>query len=106
MQLYSAIHLKFPWVNTAPRGLPVVPDITYGGCILDQKGVKDINKMITPTKIILTAISFDTAVEFVVRELKRDKKLRKFFQISDEIQMQFKCPNSYLDFNLIRILKS
>ena len=61
------------------------PDITYGGYILDQKGVKDINKMITSTKIILTAIFFDTAVEFVVRELKRDKKLRKFFQISDEI---------------------
>ncbi len=53
--------------------------------IMASKGVKNINKMITSTKIILTAIFFDTTVEFVVRELKRDKKLRKFFQIEEEI---------------------
>lgn len=50
-----------------------------------SKGVKKINKMIISTKIVLTAIFFDTTVEYVVKELKRDKKLRKFFQIEEEI---------------------
>jgi hypothetical protein len=53
--------------------------------IIASKGVKKINKMVISTKIILTAIYFDITVEYVVRELKRDKRLRKFFQISDEI---------------------
>ena len=25
--MYSAIHLKFPWVNETPDGFPVVPDV-------------------------------------------------------------------------------
>jgi hypothetical protein len=37
---------------------------------------------------------FNTTVEFVVRELKRDKKLRKFFDISDEVPDEFKFQNS------------
>ncbi len=53
--------------------------------IIASKGVKKINKMINSTKIILTAIYFDTTVEYVVRELKRDKKLQKFFQIPEKI---------------------
>jgi len=53
--------------------------------IMASKGVKNINKMIISSKIVLTAIFFDNTVEFVVRELKRDKKLRKFFQIEEEI---------------------
>lgn len=53
--------------------------------IIASKGVKNINKMVISTKIILTAIYFDTTVEYVVRELKRDKKLRKIFQNDDEI---------------------
>jgi len=36
--------------------------------------------MILSIKIIFTAIFFDT-VEFVIDELKRDKKLRKLFKI-------------------------
>ena len=38
--------------------------------------------MILSIKIILTAMFFNTTVEFVVSELKRDKKLRKFFKIN------------------------
>lgn len=41
--------------------------------------------MILSIKIIFTAIFFDITVEFVVEELKRDKKLRKFFKINDDI---------------------
>jgi len=51
--------------------------------IIASKGVKNINMMILSIKIIFTAIFFNITVEFVVRELKRDKKLRKFFEISD-----------------------
>src|SRR5674536_261528 len=51
--------------------------------IIASKGVKNINMMILSIKIIFTAIFFNTTVEFVVQELKRDKKLRKFFEISD-----------------------
>src|ERR1039458_3429483 len=51
--------------------------------IMGSKGVKNVNMMILSIKIIFTAIFFNTTVEFVVQELKRDKKLRKFFEISD-----------------------
>ena len=51
--------------------------------IISSKGVKNINTMILSIKIIFTAIFFNTTVEFVVKELKRDKKLRKFFQITE-----------------------
>ncbi len=39
--------------------------------------------MILAVKIIFTAIFFNKTMEFVVQELKRDKRLRKFFEISD-----------------------
>lgn len=51
--------------------------------IMASKGVKNINMMILSVKIVLTAIFFNTTVEFVVRELKRDKRLRKFFEIKE-----------------------
>ena len=51
--------------------------------IMASKGVKQINIMILSIKIIFTAIFFNITVEFVVSELKRDKKLRKFFKIND-----------------------
>jgi len=51
--------------------------------IMGSKGVTNVNMMILSVKIIFTAIFFNTNVEFVVQELKRDKKLRKFFEISD-----------------------
>ena len=50
--------------------------------IIASKGIKNINMMILSIKIILTAMFFNTTVEFVVSELKRDKKLRKFFKIN------------------------
>ena len=53
--------------------------------IIASKGVKNINMMILSIKIIFTAIFFNTTIEFVVSELKRDKKLRKFFKIEDQI---------------------
>jgi hypothetical protein len=39
--------------------------------------------MILSVKVIFTAIFLNTTMEFVVKELKRDKRLRKFFEISD-----------------------
>jgi hypothetical protein len=39
--------------------------------------------MILSIKIVFTAIFFNITMEFVVQELKRDKRLRKFFDISD-----------------------
>jgi hypothetical protein len=51
--------------------------------IMGSKGVKNVNMMILSIKIIFTAIFFNTTVEFVVQELKRDKKLRKFFEMSN-----------------------
>ena len=51
--------------------------------IIASKGVKNVNMMVLSIKIIFTAMFFDIDVEFVVKELKRDKKLRKFFEISD-----------------------
>ncbi len=51
--------------------------------IITSKGIKNVNMMILSIKIIFTAMLFDIDVEFVVKELKRDKKLRKFFEISD-----------------------
>ncbi len=51
--------------------------------IISSKGVKNVNMMILSVKISFTAIFFNTTIEFVVRELKRDNKLRKFFEISD-----------------------
>jgi hypothetical protein len=39
--------------------------------------------MILSIKIIFIAIFFNTNIEFVVSELKRDKKLQKFFQINE-----------------------
>jgi hypothetical protein len=41
--------------------------------------------MILSTKIIFTAIFFNTTIKFVVSELKRDKKLRNFFKINDDV---------------------
>jgi len=73
--------------------------------IMGSKGVKNVNMMILSIKIIFTAIFFNTTVEFVVQELKRDKKLRKFFEISD-VQMLFKFLNFYQDLNPIHMLKS
>ena len=51
--------------------------------IIASKGVKNINMMVLSIKIIFTSMFFNTTVEFVVRELKREKRLRKFFEISD-----------------------
>jgi hypothetical protein len=51
--------------------------------IMGSKGVKNVNMVILSVKIIFTAIFFNTTVEFVVQELKRDKKLRKFFEMSE-----------------------
>ncbi len=51
--------------------------------IMVSKGVKNVNMMILSIKIIFTSMFFDISLDFVVRELKRDKKLRKFFEISD-----------------------
>ena len=48
-----------------------------------SKGVKNVNMMILSIKIVFIAIFFNTTMEFVVQELKRDKRLRKFFEISD-----------------------
>ena len=53
--------------------------------ILASKRVKKINMMILSIKTIFTAIFLNTTIEFVVSELKRDKKLRKFFKIEDQI---------------------
>jgi hypothetical protein len=53
--------------------------------IIASKGIKNINMMILSIKIILTAILFNTTVEFVAKELKRDKKLKKFFKILDDV---------------------
>ena len=51
--------------------------------IMASKGVKKVNFMILSIKIMFTAMFFNTTVEFVVQELKRDEELRKFFEISD-----------------------
>jgi len=51
--------------------------------IIASKGVKNTNMMIISIKIIFTAILFNTTIEFVVSELKRDKKLQKFFKINE-----------------------
>ena len=71
--------------------------------IIASKGIKNTNMMILSIKIIFTAIFFNTTVEFVVSELKRDKKLRKFFKINEvpkaiqisEFISRFK-PNKYV----------
>jgi hypothetical protein len=51
--------------------------------IMSSKGVKNVNMMILSVKVIFTAIFFNTTLEFVVKELKRDKRLRKFYEISN-----------------------
>jgi hypothetical protein len=51
--------------------------------IMASKDVKNVNMMILSIKIVFTAIFFNITMEFVVQELKRDKRLRKFFDISD-----------------------
>jgi hypothetical protein len=51
--------------------------------IMGSKGVTNVNMMILSVKVIFTAIFFNTTVEFVVQELKRHGKLRKFFEMSD-----------------------
>lgn len=51
--------------------------------IIASKGVKNINMMILSIKIIFTSIFFNIDVEFVVNELKRNRKLRKFFKITN-----------------------
>ena len=48
-----------------------------------SKDVKNVNLMILSIKIIFTAIFFNTIVKFVVQELKREEKLKRFFEISD-----------------------
>jgi hypothetical protein len=53
--------------------------------IIASKRVKNVNMMMISIKIIFTSIFFNTTLEFVIRDLKRDKKLRKFFEISDEV---------------------
>lgn len=71
--------------------------------IIASKGVKNINMMILSIKIIFTAIFFNITVEFVVSELKRDKKLQKFFktnEVPDAVQVseflaRFK-PDTYI----------
>jgi hypothetical protein len=60
-----------------------VIDCKKSKAIISSKGVKNVNMMILSIKIIFTALFFNTTVEFVVRELKRDKKLRKFFDIQN-----------------------
>ena len=50
--------------------------------IIASKGVKNTNITIISIKIIFTAILFNTNIEFALSELKRDKKLQKFFQIN------------------------
>ena len=51
--------------------------------IMASKGIKNVNMMILSVKIILTTVFFNTTMEFVVHELKRYRRLRKFFEISD-----------------------
>ena len=51
--------------------------------LMASKGVKNVNMMILSIKIVFIAIFFNTTMEFVVQELKRDLHLRKFFEISD-----------------------
>jgi hypothetical protein len=51
--------------------------------IMASNGIKNVNMMVFCVKTFFTAIFFNTTVEFVVQELKRDKRLRKFFEISD-----------------------
>src|SRR5664280_1816894 len=51
--------------------------------IMASNGIKNVNMMVFCVKTFFTAIFFNTTIEFVVQELKRDKKLRKFFEISD-----------------------
>jgi len=53
--------------------------------IIASKGVKNINMMILSIKIIFIAMFFNTTIEFVVKELKRSKKLRKFFKIQNDV---------------------
>ena len=51
--------------------------------IIASKGVRNINMTILSIKIIFTAIFFNITIEFVVSELKRDKKLQKFFKTNE-----------------------
>ena len=51
--------------------------------LMASKGIKNVNMMILSIKIVFIAIFFNTTMEFVVQELKRDLHLRKFFEISD-----------------------
>ena len=73
--------------------------------IMSSKGVKNVNMMILSVKVIFTAIFFYTTVEFVVRELKRDKRLINFLKFL-MFQMLFKFQNFYQDVNPIHALKS
>jgi len=71
--------------------------------IIASKGVKNTNMMIISIKILFTAIFFNITIEFVVSELKRDKKLQKFFKINEvpsalqisEFNSRFK-PDTYV----------
>lgn len=51
--------------------------------IIASNSVKNVNLMILSIKINFTIIFFNTTTEFVIQELKRDHKLRKFFEVSD-----------------------
>jgi len=55
--------------------------------VIASKGVKNVNMMILSFKIVFTAIFFIKTIEFVLKELKRDNKLKKFFEISDVFQI-------------------
>ncbi len=48
--------------------------------IIASKNVRNIEMMILSIKIVFVAIFFDITVEFVVEELKRNKKIEKIFR--------------------------
>ena len=72
---------------------------------MNSKGVRNVNFMSLSIKVVFTAIFFNITVEFVVQELKRDKKLRKLFAIYDFPELS-KFRNFYQDSNQIHTLKS
>lgn len=51
--------------------------------INSSKNIKNIKMMIISIKIIFTTIFSNTTIESVVKELKRNHKMRKFFQITE-----------------------
>ncbi len=53
--------------------------------IIASKGIKNIDMMILSIKTVFIAIFFGVTVGFVVEELKRDKKLRKLFEMHYQV---------------------